>query len=926
MIAHYEVLSLLGSGGMGEVYLALDTRLGRRLALKLLPDSLARDSQRTRLFEKEARAASALNHPHIITVYEIGQFEDRHYLAMEFVDGETLRDHIYRRKTPLLTLVKYLQQVAEGLTKAHAAGIVHRDLKPDNIMITRDGFAKILDFGLAKLIDQPTAAQFGDPSDVSTAVLMPQSLPGVVIGTLGYMSPEQAQGKTDRIDHRSDIFSFGCILYEAATGKRAFDGTDAIDVLHKIVHAPTPQIREVIPNAPPDLERIARRCLAKDRDKRYQSIKDVAIELEELQHDLKDDPEFLAAMAAPAISAARRDETVEMAGHSTSTAEDAAYLTEQTRRDRRVALVLMLVVLIVVTTLGIVLYKFVNREGAAAPGTSFKAIPLATAQGAERNVSFSADGKQVAYVWTGEKSDNFDVYVKIIGAGEPLRLTTNPAAEMSPVFSPDGRYIAFLRGNHDTPDRGLYLIPALGRGAERKLANFYGWPGANLLQQAVDWSPDGRTLAMNDKVADEDDWSIFLIAVETGERRRLTRNPPAVNGDVYIAFSPDGSRVAFARAKDFGADIYTVPVAGGEPVRVTYDDAPIYGLAWTADGSSIVYASERDGSNARLWRVPAIGGTPTPIATGSENIRELAIARQGNRLAYAQSNSDTDIYRLELTGPAGAKRDSGARVDLISSTRREHAAKFSPDGRRIAFRSDRSGNYEIWVCDSEGKNATQLTHFEGPRANAPKWSADGRWIAFSSGAGGNADIYVISADGGTPRRLTTDDRFADTSPSWSGDGQWIYFTSTRSGTSDVWKMPAAGGEAVQVTHHGGFDPVESPDGRTVYYDKSDTEVWQVNPAGGDERLLFKGSIDQFSWAVAPRGIYFFTAQASPSRSPYALNFFDFASRKTRRIANLEGHRPDFQVGGLSVSPDERWVIYTQRDRLEYDLMLVEGFR
>lgn len=916
-IAHYEVLSLLGSGGMGEVYLALDTKLGRRLALKLLPGSLAGDSQRTRLFEKEARAASALNHPNIITVYEIGQFENRHYLAMEYVDGETLRDHIYRQKTSLLTLLKYLQQTAEGLTKAHAAGIVHRDLKPDNIMITRDGFAKILDFGLAKLIEQPTVAQFGDSSDISTAVLMPQSLPGVVIGTLGYMSPEQAQGKTSEIDHRSDIFSFGCILYEAATGKRAFAGTDAIDVLHKIVHAPTPRIGDIIPNSPPDLERIARRCLAKDRDKRYQSIRDVVIELEELQQYLKDEPAFAPGTSAPAGTAEPRSDTVEVATQPTAAVSEAADYKQ---------FVFALLLLLVVTVAGIAVYKYLTRDGLPGAGASFKAAPLATAQGAERNVSFSADGKQVAYVWTGEKSDNFDVYVKIIGAGEPLRLTTNPAAEMSPVFSPDGRYIAFLRGSHETADRGLYLIPALGRGAERKLADFYGWSGSNVLQQAVDWSPDGRTIAIDDKAADEDDWSIFLISVETGERRRLTRNLPGFNADVCIAFSPDGSRVAFARAKDSGGDIYTVPVTGGEPVRVSYDEAPVYGLAWTADGSSIVYASERDGSNAKLWRVEATGGTPTPITIGSENIRELAIARQGNRLAYAQSNSDTDIYRLELIGDAGAKRESGARVDLISSTRREHAAEFSPDGQRIAFRSDRSGNYEIWVCDSEGKNATQLTHFEGPRANSPKWSADGRWIAFSSQVGGTADIYVIGADGGAPRRLTTDDRFADTAPSWSADGRRIYFTSTRSGTRDVWKMPAAGGEAVQVTHKGGFDPVESPDGRTIYYDKSSTELWQVSTAGGDERPLFKGVVDQFSWAVSRHGIYFFSYLAPPSRSPYALNFFAFVTRKSRRIANFEGHRLNFQVSGLSVSPDERWVIYTQRDRLEYDLMLVEGFR
>jgi len=287
-IAHYQVLSLLGSGGMGDVYLALDTKLGRKIALKLLPDYLSRNAQRARLFTKEARAASALNHPNIITVYEIGQLENHYYIAMEYVDGETLREKIHREKAPLQKLLKYMQQVAEGLTKAHAAGIIHRDLKPDNIMITRDGYAKVLDFGLAKLVEQPKRPGAGDAdsSQVATALLPQHSLPGMVMGTVGYMSPEQAQGLVKEIDHRSDIFSFGCILYEATTRQKAFEGKDVLDSLHKIVHAPTPQIKETSPHAPDDLVRLVRRCLAKDPEKRYQSIKDVAIELEEVQEKL----------------------------------------------------------------------------------------------------------------------------------------------------------------------------------------------------------------------------------------------------------------------------------------------------------------------------------------------------------------------------------------------------------------------------------------------------------------------------------------------------------------------------------------------------------------------------------------------------------------------------------------------------------------
>ncbi|MCA1637584.1 MAG: protein kinase, partial [Acidobacteria bacterium] len=289
-LERYEILSPLGAGGMGEIYLAEDTRLKRSVALKLLPSDFSQNTDRLRRFEQEAHAIAALNHPNIAHIYEIGESDGTHFIAMEFVDGVTLYEKIHRDKAPLGKLLKYLVQTAEGLTKAHAAGIVHRDLKPDNIMIARDDYAKILDFGLAKLIEpqRPLSSEGDAGSEIATAILAQHSTPGMIMGTAGYMSPEQAQGRVREIDHRSDIFSFGCILFEAATGRKAFEGKDQIDSLHKIVHAPPPQIKDSNPNAPNDLQRIVRRCLAKEPDKRYQSIKDVAIELDELRQELKD--------------------------------------------------------------------------------------------------------------------------------------------------------------------------------------------------------------------------------------------------------------------------------------------------------------------------------------------------------------------------------------------------------------------------------------------------------------------------------------------------------------------------------------------------------------------------------------------------------------------------------------------------------------
>src|SRR2546421_1925149 len=271
---------------MGEVYLAEDTRLHRKVALKILPAELAVNKDRMRRFEQEAQAAAALNHPNIAHIYEIGAGGGVNFIAMEFVDGVTLREKIHGERTELKKLLRFLQHAADGLAKAHATGIVHRDLKPDNIMITRDGHAKILDFGLAKLIERPPMSE-GNSSEVATAVMPQHSTPGAIMGTVGYMSPEQAQGKTKEIDQRSDIFSFGCILFEAATGKKPFEGESVIKSLHMVLYEPAPLLADLNPSVPPELQRIVRRCLAKDPDDRYQSIKEVAIELKELRREME---------------------------------------------------------------------------------------------------------------------------------------------------------------------------------------------------------------------------------------------------------------------------------------------------------------------------------------------------------------------------------------------------------------------------------------------------------------------------------------------------------------------------------------------------------------------------------------------------------------------------------------------------------------
>src|SRR5256884_2102545 len=359
-IDRYEIRSLLGKGGMGEVYLAEDLRLHRKVALKILPAEVAADRDRMRRFEQEATAAAALNHPHIAHIYEIGESEGIHFIAIEHIDGDTLRDRIHRDKAPLQKLLKYLTQVAEGLSKAHAAGIVHRDLTPDNVMITRDDYAKILDFGLAKLVEAERSLGLGGAgsSEAGTRIMAQQSLAGVVMGTAGSMSPEQAQWRVKEIDQRSDIFSFGCILFEAATGHKPFEGQDLLDSLHKIVHEPTPQIKETNANAPNELQRIVRRCLAKDREERYQTIKDVALELKEVRQGMAGAAETDTTVASSASTETLGRQTTEQSATSASSAE---YLISQIKSHKRSAAITLAALVIAAAALAYFFYFKHNR-------------------------------------------------------------------------------------------------------------------------------------------------------------------------------------------------------------------------------------------------------------------------------------------------------------------------------------------------------------------------------------------------------------------------------------------------------------------------------------------------------------------------------------------------------------------------------------
>ena len=505
-------------------------------------------------------------------------------------------------------------------------------------------------------------------------------------------------------------------------------------------------------------------------------------------------------------------------------------------------------------------------------------------------------------------------------AGKPLRLTTNPGLDVSPAWSPDGGHLAFLRYTGSVAE--VLTIPALG-GPERKLGQVTTEPFYVFFAN-LSWSPDGRILAVADR-APQENASIYLISIESGEKRRLTSAPHEYEGDFQPSFSPDGKSLAFVRRRSWASDeIYVVPVAAvgslGVPSRVSSGQDIILGLDWTPNGRNIMFSAAQAGGSA-LWIILAAGGRPERLAGAGENGVGPSISRQGNRLAYQRSVTDPNIWRIP--GP-NAHDLRAAPEKWIASTEADQEVQFSPDGKKIVFASTRSGNYEIWTCESNGHEPAQLTSLGGPPAGSPRWSPDSRWIAFDAPKAGKADIFLISADGGVPRMLTSGTA-NNIRPSWSGDGRWVYFSSNRSGNWQIWKAPAQGGLAVQVTKGGGYEAFESPDGKFVYYSKLESPgIWRVAVEGGEETpVLDKASTG--IWAIAKDGIYFFDwkdvlrpmMQSYSFSSRHSTTLYEFP-----RGTNLDNSSNT----AISVSPGGRWILYTQIDQAGSNLVLVENFR
>jgi Tol biopolymer transport system component len=568
---------------------------------------------------------------------------------------------------------------------------------------------------------------------------------------------------------------------------------------------------------------------------------------------------------------------------------------------------------------GLTSWRVIGTSAPTAP-VVYRPVPLTSYPGSQDDPSFSPDGTEIAFDWDGSNQDNFDIYVKLIGPGAPLRLTTDPAPDIDPRWSPDGRSIAFLRMTDDYTRFSVILIPALG-GPERRLGTFANNASlASLPMESLCWTPDSKALVVSAAESAGKPNRLLLVPLD-GEPKVLTHPNPddTAFGDTRPSVSHDGRNLTFVRSAGGIYKALVVPVSSGmelrgEPHRLSIKEQVISHVDWLPGDREILVSAGGSGAEAQwLYRISTDqGAEERPVPGAGAASFSPAVSSRGNRLAYATGALDANFWSVDLATHASAMDRA------LSSSYRDVFPQFSPDGKRVVFYSNRSGSLQVWVANADGSQAGALTSMSGPVTGSPRWSPDGQQIAFDSNTGGAYHVYVIAGDGGQPRQVT---RLRSFFANWSRDGRWIYFTSPASGDDQIWKAPATGGDPVQVTHGGGEGPVESVDGKALYFVRQNRGggIWKMPVAGGDEDRVLKNEVYRVNYAVTDKGIYFTPRSARDGTS--SVQFFSFASGKVIQIVKVA----KLLDLGLGVSPDGRTLLYSQIDHTGSNLMLIESF-
>jgi eukaryotic-like serine/threonine-protein kinase len=861
-ISHYQVLTRLGGGGMGVVYRARDLRLDRLVALKVLPPELTRDAEAKARFMQEAKAASGLDHPNICTVHDIDEAPDGQlFLVLAYYPGETLKQTIARGPLPLDTALDLATQIAQGLQKAHAAGIVHRDIKPANVMVTPEGVAKIVDFGLAKLVDATGLTR-----------------PGTTLGTVAYMSPEQTRGEA--VDVRSDLWALGVVLYEMVAGQVPFGGDSAGAIAAAIQQQTPAPLTALRSGVPLELDRVVARALARDRTERFQTAADLAAELRRLRRS--SDPQVVGS--APTAGNESR------AG-----------------RSRRAAWALAGIVMT-----GAVVAALLWPRGTSAPSVPrfVNPVQVTNAIGMEDYPSWSPDGQTLTYAATQSAdliSGNWDIWVVHVGGGPPVNRTADHAGDdRYPAWSPDGKQIAFWSSREGG---GYFVMPALGGAPRRVIAtpNTRGDAGMSGFGVAgrPAWSPDGTELAGTVLSRASYDLTVTSLSSQQSRHRRL---PPELVGVMDLSWSPAGQNMAFVEAMPSRTTsrLYSVRLGEDGVTAITDGSTSVWSPTWSPDGRHLYFVHSGAGT-MDLWHqaMTSAGhpeGLPAALTTGVE-MRRAALTRDGRRLAYSKGRRVGNVWRVPIRPDRPARwadaeqltfdqafveyidvtRD-GSRL-LVSSDRggnsdvwslpasggemrqvttaptQDWNPRWSPDGTHVAFYADRTGRREIWVQPVTGGPASHVSSVDTD-AYWPTWSLDGRRIAFSTRDALNLRTWFVAATGGEAQELAIGGNGA--MQEWSPDGRWLTFLSSRSGVDAVWRVPAAGGTPVMLGGNPVYTHRWSPDGQRIYLAGTAERagaIWEMAADGTRERPVTdlrgrRGYLEPLSLATDGMYLYF----------------------------------------------------------------------
>ncbi|RPJ86810.1 MAG: hypothetical protein EHM18_04325, partial [Acidobacteria bacterium] len=730
-LSHYQILEKLGAGGMGIVYKAFDTRLKRPTALKVLPPDRISDPDRKHRFVKEARAASALNHPNIVTIYDIDQAEGIDFIVMEYLAGATLDNRIPDQGIPIAEALEVGIQVADALAAAHSAGIIHRDLKPSNVMICDSGQVKILDFGLAKLVEEPSI-KAGEDSRADSQQSTSRTGEGTIRGTVAYMSPEQAQGR--KVDARSDIFSFGSLLFEMACGQRAFSGDSAGSIIAAIIRDEPKPLGQIAAGIPADFERVVRRCLRKEPERRFQSISDARVELQDIKEQLE----------------AQRD-----AGPLKDSARPAGPAWLPSVQGISGALVVVATLIV-----GGVWWGLRSPE----PLPKFSPIQVTKSAGWEGQPAFSPDGGRIAFA--SNETGNLEIFVTDWRGGTPQNLTENAAQDEYPTWFPDGSAIAFVSDRNG--QTGIWKMSQLGRDPILLI------PSGS--QPAI--SPDGLRLAF--VVAGGRGYSRIAVSplAELTRIQILTDDEDGPFDHRDPAWSPDGKSICYSTRHN----LWSIPASGGTAHPLTEQGELDTDPCWSPGGRFIYFTSYRGGTIA-LWREAIGWGRAERLTLGTGIESQPSLTGDGSRLAYSTEGPETSLVLR--------RRSTGTEVELSSQVR-DRMASISPDNRSIAIVSSRwARDFQLGLQPLENGDVTgplqPLTDQEGILSQ-PRFSHDGRWIAYYLIQSTSRDIWITSVSGGPPIQVTSSPA-SEGHPCWSPDDSQLAFTSDQGGPLGIWTVP-----------------------------------------------------------------------------------------------------------------------------------------